>query len=128
MSKKSRAAFSPGQLHQFGMYLEGNWYRLECRENSFPHDPIGILDVSILQENILSPLLGIQDPRTDNRIDFVGGIRGLKELEKSVDSGQMKLHSVFIRLAWTNFLILLTAGRSCLRNLPGLNLNYVTDF
>ncbi len=74
----------------FGMYLDGNWYHLEAKENSFPNDPIGILDVSILQENILSPILNIQDPRTDNRIDFVGGIRGLDELEKRVDSGQMK--------------------------------------
>ena len=72
------------------MYLDGNWYRLEAKENSFPDDPIGILDVSILQDNILSPILGIQDPRTDNRVDFVGGIRGLDELEKRVDSGQMK--------------------------------------
>lgn len=89
--EKIGAAYSPQHLHQFGMYLESAWYRLEARENSFPNDPIGILDVSILQENILSPLLGIQDPRTDNRIDFVGGIRGLKELEKRVDSGLMKL-------------------------------------
>jgi uncharacterized protein (DUF1015 family) len=88
--EKTDAAFSPGQLHQFGMYVEGSWYRLESRENSFPQDPIGILDVSILQENILSPLLDIRDPRTDNRVDFVGGIRGLTELEKRVDSGQMK--------------------------------------
>jgi uncharacterized protein (DUF1015 family) len=89
--EKTGAAFSPERLHQFGMFLEGAWYRLEARENSFQNDPIGILDVSILQDNILSPLLGITDPRTDNRIDFVGGIRGLKELEKRVDSGQMKL-------------------------------------
>ena len=61
-----------------------------AKENSFPRDPIGVLDVSILQENLLSPILGIQDPRTDNRVDFVGGIRGLVELEKKVDSGQMK--------------------------------------
>ncbi len=89
--EKTKAAYSPGSLHHFGMYLDGNWYKLEAKENSFPKDPIGILDVSILQENILSPVLGIQDVRTDNRIDFVGGIRGLAELEKRVDSGQMKL-------------------------------------
>lgn len=88
--EKTDAAFSPAKLHQFGMYLEGSWYRLEALQDSFPKDPIGILDVSILQENILSPLLGITDPRTDTRVDFVGGIRGLKELEKRVDSGQMK--------------------------------------
>src|SRR5664279_3051378 len=89
--KKLHAPYTPGQLHNFGMYLEGSWYHLEAKKDSFPNDPIGILDVSILQENILSPLLNIRDPRTDNRIDFVGGIRGLKELEKRVDSGQMKL-------------------------------------
>jgi uncharacterized protein (DUF1015 family) len=83
--------YSPDHLHNFGMYLEGQWYSLEARENSFPNDPIGILDVSILQENLLSPILGIHDQRTDNRIDFVGGIRGLKELESRVNSGQMKI-------------------------------------
>jgi uncharacterized protein (DUF1015 family) len=88
---KMNAAYSPCRLHNFGMYLEGNWYHLEAKENSYSDDPIGILDVSILQENILSPILGIKDVRTDNRIDFVGGIRGLGELEKRVDSGQMKL-------------------------------------
>jgi uncharacterized protein (DUF1015 family) len=89
--KKSNEAYAPDFLHHFGMYLDGNWYHLEARKDSFPNDPIGILDVSILQQNILAPLLGIQDPRTDNRIDFVGGIRGLKELERRVDSSQMKL-------------------------------------
>ncbi len=73
------------------MYLEGNWYRLNAKEQVIPTDPIGVLDISILQENILAPLLGIADQRTDSRIDFVGGIRGLKELENRVDSGQMKV-------------------------------------
>ena len=81
----------PGKLHSFGMYLEGKWYRLVSKENSFTTDPIGVLDVSILQNNILSPILGIRDPRTDSRIDFIGGIRGMGELEKRVDSGQMEL-------------------------------------
>jgi uncharacterized protein (DUF1015 family) len=89
--EKTHTAFSPGHLHTFGMYLDGNWYRLEAKEGSFRKDPIGILDVTILQENILSPLLGIGDPRTDNRIDFVGGIRGLPELEKRVNSRNMKV-------------------------------------
>jgi uncharacterized protein (DUF1015 family) len=89
--EKSSSAFSPDRLHTFGMYLEGAWYRLEAKEDSYRKDPIGILDVTILQENILSAILGIGDPRTDNRIDFVGGIRGLTELEKRVDTGNMKL-------------------------------------
>jgi uncharacterized protein (DUF1015 family) len=88
---ESDAAYSPEQLHQFGMYLEGRWYKLLAKENSFSTDPIGVLDVSILQNNILSPILGIHDPRTDNRVDFIGGIRGLTELVKKVDSGQMKV-------------------------------------
>jgi uncharacterized protein (DUF1015 family) len=89
--EKIGSAYSPNRFHQFGMYLEGTWYKLEAKEDSFPKDPIGILDVSILQENILSPILGIQDVRTDTRIDFVGGIRGMAELEKRVNSGQMKV-------------------------------------
>jgi len=83
-------AFSPGQLHEFGMYVDGSWYKLVAKEGSFTTDPIGILDVTILQKNILEKHLGIKDPRTDKRIDFVGGIRGLAELEKRVNSGEMK--------------------------------------
>ncbi len=81
----------PNQLHQFAMYIDKSWYRLTARENIIKHDPIGILDVSILQDNILSPLLGIHDPRTDNRIDFIGGIRGLEALRNRVDSGEMAI-------------------------------------
>jgi uncharacterized protein (DUF1015 family) len=88
--EKTDTSLAPDRLHQFGMYLEGNWYRMEARPGSFSDDPISVLDVSILQNNILSPILGIHDPRTDDRVDFVGGIRGLGELEKRVDSGQMK--------------------------------------
>ncbi|HVV06276.1 MAG TPA: DUF1015 family protein [Puia sp.] len=83
-------AFSPAQLHEFGMYLDGSWYQLVAKEGSYTDDPIGVLDVTILQKNILDKLLAIKDPRTDKRIDFVGGIRGLAELEKRVDSGEMK--------------------------------------
>jgi uncharacterized protein (DUF1015 family) len=86
-----QSAVLPDRLHRFGMYLEGQWYRLEAREGSYRQDPIGVLDVSVLQENILAPLLGIGDPRTDERIDFVGGIRGLAALEKRVDSGNMQI-------------------------------------
>jgi uncharacterized protein (DUF1015 family) len=78
----------PSAPHAFGMLLSGRWYRLEAREGSFPAaDPVRSLDVSILQENLLSPVLGIENPRTDPRIDFVGGIRGLGELEKRCGSG-----------------------------------------
>ena len=81
----------PSSLHEFGMYLNGAWYKLEPKNEFIKQDPIGILDVTILQENILEPLLGIKDVRTDKRIDFVGGIRGLKELERRVDNGDMKI-------------------------------------
>ena len=85
------AAFSPASLHEFGLYLNKQWYKLVAKQGTYTSDPIGILDVSILQENLLDPLLGIKDQRTDKRIDFVGGIRGLGELEKRVDSGEMAL-------------------------------------
>lgn len=98
---KAESAVRPGGLHQFGMYLNGQWYNLTAKEGTYRNDPIGILDVTILQENVLDKLLGIQDPRTDNRIDFVGGIRGLGELQKRVDSGEAKvafsLHPVSIQ-------------------------------
>ena len=79
----------PAVLHEFGMYLEDEWYILTAREGTYRKDPIGILDVTILQKNVLDKILDIEDPRTDNRVDFVGGIRGLEELEKRVKSGEM---------------------------------------
>jgi uncharacterized protein (DUF1015 family) len=81
----------PAQLHEFGMYIGKQWYILSSRKGTYTDDPIGILDVTILSDNILAKLLDIKDQRTDKRIDFVGGIRGLKELEKRVDSGEMKV-------------------------------------
>jgi uncharacterized protein (DUF1015 family) len=82
--------FAPKKLHDFGMYLDGTWFKLSAKQNTYTTDPIGILDVTILQQNVLDEILDIKDPRTDTRIDFIGGIRGLKELEKRVDSGDMK--------------------------------------
>ncbi|HEU5168609.1 MAG TPA: DUF1015 family protein [Chitinophagaceae bacterium] len=79
----------PAVLHEFGMYLEDEWYILTAREGTYRRDPIGILDVTILQKNVLDKILDIDDPRTDTRVDFVGGIRGLEELEKRVNSGEM---------------------------------------
>jgi uncharacterized protein (DUF1015 family) len=80
--------YTPQGPHDFGMYLDGTWYRLEALPDSFTDSPIDVLDVSILQENVLSKLLNIHDPRTDKRVDFVGGIRGLHELQQRVDSGE----------------------------------------
>jgi uncharacterized protein (DUF1015 family) len=84
------------------MYLNGSWYTLTARQGTYnDNDPIGVLDVTILQEALLTPVLGIADPRTDSRIDFIGGIRGLEELEKRVTSGAAKvafsLHPVTIQ-------------------------------
>lgn len=82
--------YTPERPHQFGMYLSGQWYKLQAKKGSYEeNDPVNGLDVSILQQNILDAILDIKDPRTDERIDFVGGIRGLGELEKRVDSGEM---------------------------------------
>lgn len=81
--------FKPIQLHTFGLYVGGSWYKLTARENTFTNDPIGVLDVSILQNNVFTPLLNIVDQRTDKRVDFVGGIRGIAELEKRVNTGEM---------------------------------------
>jgi uncharacterized protein (DUF1015 family) len=93
-------AYSPKDVHNFGMYLDGKWYRLTAVDGSFATDPVGILDITILQNNLLEPVLGIKDQRTDKRIDFVGGIRGLKELEKRVNSKEwtvaFSLHPVSI--------------------------------
>lgn len=81
----------PAQLHEFGMYLDRQWYILSSRPGTYTTDPIGVLDVSILSNIVLDKMLGIKDQRTDKRIDFVGGIRGLGELEKRVNSGEMKV-------------------------------------
>lgn len=89
VSAPMTTAYRPAKPHEFGMYIDGKWYKLTVKPGTFSNDPIGILDVSILQNNVLSKLLNINDPRTDKRVDFVGGIRGLGELEKRVNSGDM---------------------------------------
>lgn len=84
--------YAPTHLHNFAMYLEGKWYSLEAKEGRYDdNDPIGVLDVTILSNLVLDKILGIKDLRTDKRIDFVGGIRGLGELCRRVDSGEMKV-------------------------------------
>ena len=82
--------YKPGKLHEFSMYLDGKWYSLAAKEGRYDdNDPIGVLDVTILSNLVLDNILGIRDLRTDKRIDFVGGIRGLGELSRRVDSGEM---------------------------------------
>lgn len=88
---KGAAPYRPEHLHEFSLYLDGCWYKLTARKGTYNDaDPIGVLDVTILSEQILAPLLGIQDLRTDKRIDFIGGMRGLGELSRRVDNGEMK--------------------------------------
>ncbi len=87
--EKSASQYRPESLHTFGMYLNGQWYKLTAKPSTYDNSPIGELDVTILTDQVLAPLLGIGDLRTDKRIDFVGGIRGLGELERRVNSGEM---------------------------------------
>ncbi len=100
----------PDGPRQFGMLLDGKWYRLEARAGSFPaDDPVGSLDVSILQENLLAPVLGITDPRTDVRIDFVGGIRGTGELERRC-SQDMRLAFAFFPVSVAQLMAIADSG------------------
>ncbi len=88
---KGHEAYKPKSLHNFGMYLSGQWHSLTAREGTYDNaDPIGVLDVTILSKKVLDEILDIKDLRTSTRVDFVGGIRGLNELKKRVDSGEMK--------------------------------------
>jgi uncharacterized protein (DUF1015 family) len=92
VKEKGARTHKPSRLHNFGMYLDGKWYSLTAREGTYDDsDPIGGLDVTILTDKVLLPLLDIQDLRRSKRIDFVGGIRGPGELRKRVDSGEMKV-------------------------------------
>ncbi len=88
--------YRPESLHNFGMYLDGTWYKLLAKKGTFSeHDLVKSLDVSILQENLLAPILGIGDPRKDKRIDFIGGIRGMEELSRRVDTGEAVAFSMY---------------------------------
>jgi len=90
VKEKGGEPFKPVSLHTFGMYLQGKWYELIANEGSYDdNDPIGVLDVTILSKSVLEPILNIMDLRTSKRIDFVGGMRGLGELQRRVDSGEM---------------------------------------
>ena len=92
VEKKGSEEYCPNALHNFAMYLEGAWYSLTAKEGTYNDaDPIGVLDVTVLSELVLDKILDIKDLRTSKRIDFVGGIRGLGELKRRVDSGEMKV-------------------------------------
>jgi len=92
VQKKGKEMYHPTGLHNFSLYLDGEWYSLTAKKGTYNDaDPIGVLDVDISSRLILDEILGIKDLRTDKRIDFVGGIRGLNELKERVDSGEMKM-------------------------------------
>ena len=101
----------PTCAHCFGMYLSGQWYQLDAKPNTWNEsDPVQRLDVSILQNNLLAPVLGIENPRTDKRIDFVGGIRGMQELKKRVDSGESKVAFALFPTSIENLMAIADAG------------------
>ena len=92
VEKVGKEIYKPNALHNFGLYLDGEWYSMTAKEGTYDdNDPIGVLDVTVLSNLVLDKVLGIKDLRRDKRIDFVGGIRGLGELQKRVDSGEMKV-------------------------------------
>ena len=92
VEEKGEKPYRPDRLHNFALYLDGKWYSLTAKEGTYDDkDPIGVLDVTVSSDLILRDILGITDLRSDKRIDFVGGIRGLEELQRRVDSGEMKM-------------------------------------
>jgi uncharacterized protein (DUF1015 family) len=118
------SAVKPEQPGCFGLYLGGRWYRLGIRPELIPADPVGRLDVSLLQNNLIAPILGITDPRRDKRIDFVGGIRGLPELEKRVNSGEMALAFALHPTRMEDLMAVADAMKSCRPSPPGSSPNW----
>jgi len=104
-------AVKPAAFGEFGLYLGGRWMKLTIRPDLIPADPVGRLDISLLQDNLIAPILGIDDPRRDRRIDFVGGIRGLGELEKRVNSGEMALAFSFHPTRMENLMAVADANK-----------------
>lgn len=105
------ANYAPQELHEFSLYLEGAWYSLKAKEGVYnPNDPVGVLDVDISSRLILDAILNIKDLRTDKRIDFVGGLRGLDELKRRVDSGEMKMALALYPVTMTQIIDIADAG------------------
>lgn len=111
LEKTGAEIYKPTQLHEFSMYVNGNWYKLTANKNTYDeNDPIAVLDVTILSKYILDDVLNIKDQRTDKRIDFVGGIRGLGELQKRVDSGEMKIAFAFYPVSLDQLIAIADSG------------------
>lgn len=112
VKEEGTAEFRPRHLHEFSMYLGGKWYSLEAKPGRFvDKDPIGVLDVTVLSNLVLDKILGIKDLRTDNRIDFVGGIRGLGELSRRVDSGEMKVAFALYPVSMEQLIAIADSGK-----------------
>jgi uncharacterized protein (DUF1015 family) len=110
--KPESTMVKPTRAGEFGLYMKGQWYRLNIKPERIPaNDPVKRLDVSLLQDNLITPVLGIADPRRDKRIDFVGGIRGLKELERRVDSGEMACAFALYPTSIADMMAVADAGR-----------------
>lgn len=122
VEKKGPEPFRPDRKGRFGMYLEDQWYCLTAKGNILSEDAVEGLDVSLLQNHLLGPVLGIQDPKTDKRIDFVGGIRGLEELERRVHS-DMKIAFSMYPTSIGELFAVADAGRLMPPNPPGLSRN-----
>ena len=109
------------------MYLKGQWYRLAIRPGRIPHnDPVKRLDVSLLQDHLLAPILGIGDPRRDKRIDFIGGIRGLKELGGVWTPGEMAVAFAMFPTSIADMMAVADAGESCHPSPPGSSPSWPT--
>jgi len=107
---ESAEPVKPASVATFGMYLDNQWYAMSISEDKIPNDPVASLDISLLQDNLISPVLGISDPRRDNRIDFVGGIRGLSGLEKRVNSGDWEVAFSFFPTSMEALMSVADAG------------------
>ena len=111
VEKKGTEIYKPIALHNFALYLEGEWYSLTAKSGTYnDNDPIGVLDVTISSNLILDEILGVKDLRSDKRIDFVGGIRGLGELSKRVDSGEMKVALALYPVSMTQLMNIADSG------------------
>ena len=112
VEKKGTDEYRPQQLHEFSLYLEGEWYSLKAKPGTYDEsDPIDVLDVSISSKLILDEILGIKDLRRDKRIDFVGGLRGLGELKRRVDSGEMKMALALYPVTMTQIMNIADSGK-----------------
>lgn len=112
VQKKGKEMYHPTGLHNFSLYLDGEWYSLTAKKGTYNDaDPIGVLDVDISSRLILDEILGIKDLRTDKRIDFVGGIRGLNELKERVDSGEMKMALVLYPVSMQQIMDIADSGK-----------------